>query len=248
MIQPVETRFWASISPEPNSGCWLWTGRTAKFGHGRIGVGGEYVNTHRLSWELHRGPIPDGLWVLHKCDVPPCCNPDHLFLGTRADNMADAARKNRLRHGVHSHHAKLTPEGVLWARAEHARGALWKDIAATLGVHPVTAMRAAKGESWVRVGGDPVRVTGERRCAAEDCETIFVISSRVPLRRFCTTRCWDRTRRRKSPSSRSSSGASAGGVPVASARVRSAKERVEAEGPPEPACAVCRRWAEGRAK
>lgn len=92
--RPVEVRFWEKVVKGP--GCWSWTSSTSeKGGYGFLSDRGEKVYAHRLSWELHRGPIPVGLWVLHSCDNPPCCNPEHLFLGTRTDNMQDAARKGR---------------------------------------------------------------------------------------------------------------------------------------------------------
>lgn len=83
------------IIPEPNSGCWLWTGTVSSFGHGNVRIRGKLYQPHRLAWEEANGPIPPGLWVLHRCDVPSCCNPDHLFLGTNRDNMVDMVTKGR---------------------------------------------------------------------------------------------------------------------------------------------------------
>lgn len=92
--KPAKLRFDRKWTPEPNTGCWLWKHGTHKFGYGFFKHAGE-VTAHRVSWVLHNGPIPDGMHVLHRCDVPQCVNPDHLFLGTHTDNMKDCARKGR---------------------------------------------------------------------------------------------------------------------------------------------------------
>lgn len=78
-------------------GCLIWTGRIDQHGYGRICVDGREMGAHRASWVLTKGPIPSGLHALHRCDTPPCINPDHLFLGTPADNVADMIRKQRHR-------------------------------------------------------------------------------------------------------------------------------------------------------
>ena len=78
--------------------CLLWTGATNEKGYGVIGAGARgagVLKVHRVAWELARGPIPEGLFVLHRCDIPACCNVAHLFLGTNADNVADMIAKGR---------------------------------------------------------------------------------------------------------------------------------------------------------
>ena len=92
-------RFWRYV--EKTETCWLWTGGTNGYGYGRLWVRGHFVGTHRVSFSMHVGPIPDGLCVLHTCDVPACIRPDHLFLGTHRDNMHDMVQKKR--HWPYTH-------------------------------------------------------------------------------------------------------------------------------------------------
>lgn len=94
-----------------DSGCLEYQGAKDQHGYGRIGLGGREgatVSSHRVTYELFVGPIPDGMHVCHRCDNPPCCHPDHLFLGTPADNMNDKVAKGRAR-GARGEASPLTP-------------------------------------------------------------------------------------------------------------------------------------------
>lgn len=97
---PPEERFWFYVHPDPNSGCWLWGGAPNFRGYGVFTVTAQRSEmAHRYSWALAYGPIPRGLWCLHKCDTPACVNPQHLFLGTVQDNVTDMMGKGRGRYG-----------------------------------------------------------------------------------------------------------------------------------------------------
>lgn len=88
-------RLLRKVKINQGTGCWEWQGYKNNGGYGIIGVNKETFRTHRLSWTLHRGPIPDGALVCHHCDNPCCVNPDHLFLGSQHDNVQDSIRKGK---------------------------------------------------------------------------------------------------------------------------------------------------------
>ncbi len=109
--------FWAKVNKRgpitrPELGhCWVWIAGATINGYGAFGIGHqEEMLAHRFSWTIKNGPIPDGIYILHKCDHPPCVRPSHLFAGSQLDNLRDAASKGRI------HTAKLTPEQVLVIR------------------------------------------------------------------------------------------------------------------------------------
>lgn len=107
--------FWARVGVKDKDECWEWTGYKIKTGYGRLGVHGKNELAHRVAWTLTNGAIPDGLCVLHKCDNPPCCNPNHHFLGTKLDNVTDMRSKGRDNYlnGEAHGSAKLTTGQVL---------------------------------------------------------------------------------------------------------------------------------------
>jgi hypothetical protein len=137
-----------SVMPEPNSGCWLWVGWMNWADYGRLyDAAGNEVLAHCASWEHHRGPVPDGLSVLHKCDVRCCVNPDHLFVGTQQDNMDDMHAKGR---GVaapfeRNGRAILTREQVITVLTDKRPCTV---LAAEFGVHPTTLTMIRRGKRW----------------------------------------------------------------------------------------------------
>lgn len=108
-----EEKFWARVDTfwdrvEKGPDCWLWLGAKSTWGYGMIKIDGKMRHAHRLSWEIHNGPIPEGLMVCHHCDVRDCVNPKHLFLGTAADNVHDMDAKGRRGRG---HRVRVTHRG-----------------------------------------------------------------------------------------------------------------------------------------
>lgn len=130
--QGVIDKFWSQVdkngpTPEhrPELGsCWSWTGGKIRDGYGEYRIKKKAYGTHRLSWMLHYGIIPDGLLVCHSCDNPACVNPAHLWLGTVGDNARDRQAKGRgsLRSGEENPSAKLTDEQVAEIRQLYATG------------------------------------------------------------------------------------------------------------------------------
>ena len=97
----IAERLAAKLSPPDERGCLVWTAKSrGRGGYGVINAGGKQVRAHRLAWEIANGPIPEGMSVCHRCDNPPCCNVEHLFLGAPKDNMADKMRKGRGNHAT----------------------------------------------------------------------------------------------------------------------------------------------------
>ena len=144
---PLAERIIANCLPEPNSGCWLWTANVNKrTGYGQVGVGHHATAlAHRASYETFKGPLSSRDQVLHKCDVRSCVNPDHLFVGTHADNMRDRQEKGRQAKGEHSGLSKLTERDVM-AIAKSSLGS--RKLAAVYGVNKSTIQDVRRGRTW----------------------------------------------------------------------------------------------------
>lgn len=140
-------RFMRYVQIDEGTGAWLWTGAMSSSGYGAFWLGGRMVSAHRASWQLHRGPIPPGLYVCHRHedlgrhDV----NPDHLFLGTATDNMRDASAKGRTLAGERNHHAVLDRAQVAQILASDETGAV---LAARFSVSEAKISQIRRGSAW----------------------------------------------------------------------------------------------------
>jgi hypothetical protein len=134
-------RFEARYVPEPNSGCWLWTGCQHDKGYGCMrNHQGRTAYAHRLAYEHFVGPIATGMVVRHRCDTPCCVNPGHLLIGTPADNSRDMVERGRARRG-----GKLTRADVEFIRNSDERQ---RSLAKRFGVSQGAVSRVRTRESW----------------------------------------------------------------------------------------------------
>lgn len=155
----VGEKFWSKVM-RSDDGCWGWRGAPLKgTGYGVIhgipqGSRRVSISAHRLSWLLHRGPIPRGIFVCHRCDNRLCTRPDHLFLGTQADNAADMKRKNRHAAGSRSAHAKLSEKDAGSIKSLYSRGTWTQaDLSKKFGVSQTTISFVLSGTRWSHVEG-----------------------------------------------------------------------------------------------
>lgn len=146
-IESLRRRLDEGAIPEPNSGCYLWTRRVHRR-YGRLTVRhGWILEAHRAAWITSRGDIPKGLFVCHKCDVPICVNPSHLFLGTHTDNMRDMIAKGRKRttKGEANPGAKLTEQAVREIRGDSRSN---QAVARSYGVSKSLVSAVRNGIVW----------------------------------------------------------------------------------------------------
>lgn len=148
-------RFNEKWTLDPDSGCWLWDAYRMPSGYGTIRLGQKEEGSesaHRVSWIINRGPIPDRMCICHRCDNPPCVNPDHLFLGTYSENTLDAVSKDRFHppviRGTDTKLAKLTDDQVREirkdCRASRAVGADYK-------VSHTVILYIRRGRTWSHI-------------------------------------------------------------------------------------------------
>ena len=149
MMTSLKDRFESHVSPEPNSGCWLWGAFVRKNGYGQFKMPNSRVAlAHRAAYEIYRGVIPSGMCVCHRCDNRACANPDHLFLGTQAENLRDMREKGRGVVGESHGSSKLTEADVLAIRIDgRGLGA----IADEYGVGKMQISRIKRRKRWAHL-------------------------------------------------------------------------------------------------
>lgn len=163
-----------------DDGCWVCENAKRKSGGYRVLVAnrkpfGIYrIFAHRLSYLIFNGPIPDGLFVCHRCDNRECCNPEHLFLGTAADNARDMALKARSRAGESHANAKLTEEQVGEIIRLYSSGVKQSEIANQFGVTQAAISLATTGKTWARSRGQLAKPAAKRQrksCKVDGCKS-----------------------------------------------------------------------------
>lgn len=148
------TRFWNKVCKSGKDSCWPWKGAREFLGYGRFQSGGKRWKAHRYAYFLTHGPIKDGKCVCHHCDNPPCCNPDHLFLGTHQDNMADMFRKNRRKtpRGEDSATHKLTESTVKEILKDRRSGMSQPALSRKYSIPEPTIAHITQGTNWAHLG------------------------------------------------------------------------------------------------
>lgn len=141
-IHELAEKILALVEYDTNAGCWLWPRSVNARGYGQISFNMACKKTHRVVFEALKEAIPHDMVVCHKCDVPACCNPSHLFLGTQSDNIKDCAAKGRHKEQVHGKIGVEQAKSILFAVR---RGDVLNRVAEQYNVHPATVQRIAKG-------------------------------------------------------------------------------------------------------
>jgi Mor family transcriptional regulator len=144
-------------------GCWIWAAFIAPNGYGLFYDGERDVGAHRYSYAAYVGQIPQGLIVRHKCDVPACVRPDHLHLGTQAENIQDKITKKRQSKGAKIGNAKLTEDQIVALRSAYEAGASGHALATQFSISPAHVYKILRGQLWAHVNGaQPDLVTARR--------------------------------------------------------------------------------------
>lgn len=152
----IQERLFARVVKDGFDGCWIWQGSAARMGHGQIFNGGFHKDTsprkklqvHRVTYELCFGAIPEGMCVCHKCDVPRCVNPAHLFLGTKFENSKDMQSKGRMKVGSALPQAKLHEDQV---REIRGSSDTYEALALRFGVSSSHISNIKNRKNWAHV-------------------------------------------------------------------------------------------------
>lgn len=144
-------RFEEKVDKSKN-GCWEWMAAKHPKGYGNFSLDGKIQGAHRIAYKLYIGKIPEGLFVCHHCDNPGCVNPEHLFLGTNADNAHDRDNKERGSYGENRPNAKLTADMVNKIRVKWMDGITMSDLGREFGVARQTISTIVHNRKWRRVG------------------------------------------------------------------------------------------------
>lgn len=177
----LEEEFWKRIPKGNPDECWPWKNQDS--GYGQLTFNRKNMSAHRVCWEIHFGPIPNRLHVLHRCDNPPCCNPSHLFLGTNLDNIEDKINKNRQANGqnVRKNHehlkgelintAEFSDEQIMEIRRRDSIGESPTLIASAFGTSRSYIAQIVSGGCWNHL---PLLYTGNRKNRpCPKCEVVF---------------------------------------------------------------------------
>lgn len=148
--QPAEERFWLFVNKETGNDCWEWIGSLV-WGYGQIKINKKMIKGHRFSYELHHGPIPEGMVVMHSCDNRKCVNPLHLSIGTPAQNNKDKVDKNRQAKGSAHAASKLNEEQVKEIREKLILGLTQRAIAKEYKVSQKCVCNINTGKNWTHV-------------------------------------------------------------------------------------------------
>lgn len=156
-------RFWRRVQIGSSDDCWPWLGARNASGYGKLRRCSKYDTAHRVAHALTKGPIPEGGFVLHSCDNPPCCNPTHLHTGDHDLNMQEAVDRDRTAYHERHGQAKLTEEQALEIPARWASGSdSLNQLACAYGVSRRAITALVTRETWQRLGVEPVRLDPDR--------------------------------------------------------------------------------------
>ncbi len=153
VAEPLSVRFWRAVEKKRPNDCWEWMGSRHYKGYGEIALSHKgKTKSHRVAWALTNGEIPEGMVVCHSCDNPPCCNPDHLFLGTHKTNKHDSQEKGRHAFGERSGMAKLTESEVKKIRAIDKTGTRTRlSLASQFGISGRMVTSICRYDNWKHV-------------------------------------------------------------------------------------------------